>query len=79
MILGFWIQRHSDPLERLARGIGEPDGPLPLEGFIRHLKHQHVQPRIQRDAGHFILLGIKGTQEGISATDLKRMWSFPPR
>ena len=41
-VLRVRIQRHRDTLDRVALGIGEPDGPFPIEEFIHHFEHQHV-------------------------------------
>jgi len=40
------IERHLDPLDRIALGIAKPNGPLPVVGFIHDFEHQHVQPRV---------------------------------
>jgi len=77
-VFGFWIQRHSDSLDRIALGIGEPDGPLPFEGFIDHFEHQQVQPLVQYDVRHHILIRKKPAQDG-RFVDLLPIWGLIDR
>ena len=44
-----WVKRHLDARDRIALGIGETNGPIPVHEFIHHFEHQHVQSRVQGD------------------------------
>lgn len=38
------LQRHLDSLDRLAEGIGQPNGAQPIARFVHHFEHQRVEP-----------------------------------